>query len=308
MTISIYNNKTREVREQEWKESCNIIHNNFYDYSESNYQGAREKIKIICPDDGEFWQTADSHKRGHGCGKCRILTTEKVNLRLISESRKISCISDITSTNKHATWKCLNHNCKKTWEARPDSILNSGTGCPHCRRLSNKIVDQRLKKQNRTIKRIGEVVNARIPILWGCLNKNCKKTWKANPHSVVADRQTGCPHCNKTQKYSKKAIKWLEFIAAEEDIYIKHAENDGEYLIPNTRYKVDGYCEETNTVYEFHGDRFHGNPSLFKPDENCHPYDNSITALELFQRTMNRDNHIKSLGFNMVISWESDYR
>ena len=46
------------------------IHNGKYDYSKSIYTRAKEKICIICPDHGEFWQEANSHLKGHGCPGC----------------------------------------------------------------------------------------------------------------------------------------------------------------------------------------------------------------------------------------------
>jgi len=39
--------------------------------------------------------------------------------------------------------------------------------------------------------------------------------------------------------------------------------NDGEYKLPNTNIKVDGYCKENNTVYQFHGQFFHGSPKFY---------------------------------------------
>lgn len=112
----------------------------------------------------------------------------------------------------------------------------------------------------------------------------------------------GCPLCSKGN-YSKVAINWLNSI--KEDI--QHAENGGEYNIPSTRYKVDGYCKETNTVYEFHGDKFHGNPELFNPNDTPHPFDKSITAKELYDMTIERENEIKSLGYILVVMWENNY-
>ena len=47
-----------------------------------------------------------------------------------------------------------------------------------------------------------------------------------------------------------------------DNIYIQHAINDKEYLIEGTRYHADGFCKDTNTIYEFHGDYWHGNPKL----------------------------------------------
>lgn len=46
------------------------MHKGFYDYSQSDYQGARKKLDILCPKHGVFSQLAGSHMRGVGCMKC----------------------------------------------------------------------------------------------------------------------------------------------------------------------------------------------------------------------------------------------
>lgn len=68
----------------------------------------------------------------------------------------------------------------------------------------------------------------------------------------------GCNKCS--NNYSKKSIRWLEHIAKTSNIFIQHALNIGEY---RHIYKFDGYCKETNTVYEFYGDYWHGNPKKY---------------------------------------------
>ena len=35
-----------------------------------------------------------------------------------------------------------------------------------------------------------------------------------------------------------------------ENIYIQHALNTGEFKIISTKWKADGYCKETNTIYQ----------------------------------------------------------
>jgi hypothetical protein len=107
-------------------------------------------------------------------------------------------------------------------------------------------------------------------------------------------------------RYSMKCIQWLESIMQQEQIFIQHAGNIGEHQISGTRYKADGYCEETNTIYEFHGDCFHGNPDLFEHDTQCNPF-NDYTAKELYDATKERENKIISLGYNLVIMWENDF-
>ncbi len=107
--------------------------------------------------------------------------------------------------------------------------------------------------------------------------------------------------------YSYKSIQWIEYTMIQDNINIQHALNGGEYQIPGTRYRADGYCKETNTIYEFHGDRFHGNPTVFAPDDVCHPFDTSITANELYNNTIIKEQTIVDMGFNLVVKWEHDY-
>jgi len=60
------------------------------------------------------------------------------------------------------------------------------------------------------------------------------------------------------------------------------------------------------TIYEFHGDCFHGNPDLFEGHEQCHPY-KKLKAKELYDKTKERENKIISLGYNLVTIWENDF-
>ena len=108
--------------------------------------------------------------------------------------------------------------------------------------------------------------------------------------------------------WSRKGIDWLQSISAKEKIDIKHALNGGEYAFSLGRGKmarVDGFCKETNTVYEFYGDYYHGNPKKYGADE----YNKTCkkTHGELYEKTMKREQAIKSLGFNFVCIWECDF-
>lgn len=46
------------------------IHGNKYDYSKIIYVNGNEKVEIVCPIHGSFWQTPKQHKRGRGCSIC----------------------------------------------------------------------------------------------------------------------------------------------------------------------------------------------------------------------------------------------
>ena len=126
--------------------------------------------------------------------------------------------------------------------------------------------------------------------------------FEQTPDSHVS-KKSGCPRCVK--QYSNSQIEWLNFMSKKDNIDIQHAENGGEYIILNTRFKADGYCKETNTVYEFHGDYWHGNPLIF--DQNKE-FKNGITFGELYEKTIEREKQIKDMGFNLIVMWENDWK
>ena len=62
--------KRKTYTQEEFIEKCKAKHNNKYDYSKTIYTHNKEKVCIICPKHGEFWQVANSHLAGMGCPKC----------------------------------------------------------------------------------------------------------------------------------------------------------------------------------------------------------------------------------------------
>ena len=75
--------------------------------------------------------------------------------------------------------------------------------------------------------------------------------------------------------------------------------------IGNKRFKVDGYNSYTNTVYEFWGDYWHGNPTKY--DQAKFNGVAKKTFGELLQRTNEKRAAILSAGYNLVEIWESDW-
>ena len=61
-------------------------------------------------------------------------------------------------------------------------------------------------------------------------------------------------------KQSNVAVTWLSYISEKEDLYIQHVRNGGEKRVEC--YSLDGYCEETNTAYEFQGCFWHGKDNI----------------------------------------------
>ena len=95
------------------------------------------------------------------------------------------------------------------------------------------------------------------------------------------------------------------------NVEIQHAENIGEYKIYDQDfkcfYKADGYFEKDNKKYvvEFHGDYFHGNPKIYKPDSVCKL--RNLRFDELYKKTMERMYRIKALNYEVIYIWQQDF-
>ncbi len=60
----------RKLTNDEFISRCKKIHGNKFDYSETNYTGDNQKVKIKCPIHGYFSQLARNHLNTYGCQLC----------------------------------------------------------------------------------------------------------------------------------------------------------------------------------------------------------------------------------------------
>ena len=80
--------KNRKTKEN-FIERARNIHGHKYDYSKVEYIKAKEKVCIICPIHGEFWQKPDSHLSGAKCPKCSHQSYKYTTEEFIEIARKI---------------------------------------------------------------------------------------------------------------------------------------------------------------------------------------------------------------------------
>ena len=228
----------------------------------------------------------------------------------IEWSQKNKLPPELYSVNSHVKvwWKCQKDPCGcHEWEA-PIYSRSQNHGCPFCYGKACKHNNLSIRRpdiskewhpKNKFPPEIFPVSSGR-KVWWKCLKKGHE--WEAYIYNRL--KGTGCPHCS-TSGYSKAQIKWLKGIEEEKGIKIRHAESpEGEYRIPGIG-KVDGYDAETKTVYEFHGDYWHGNPALLKA------YDWNLvskkTFRELYEKTIERDAKIIEAGYRLVVEWETPF-
>lgn len=63
----------KKMRTSDFIKKARSVHGDKYDYSKAEYKGNTEKVCIICPEHGEFWQHAGNHLKGVGCPKCGLI-------------------------------------------------------------------------------------------------------------------------------------------------------------------------------------------------------------------------------------------
>lgn len=104
----------------------------------------------------------------------------------------------------------------------------------------------------------------------------------------------GCRACNMPK--SKKCDEWLQSLNVPDGWKEKRLTINGKTVI------VDAFDPNTNTVYEYWGDYWHGNPNKYSPTD-INPHMN-ITYGELFDRTMKKRELICE-KYVLVESWET---
>lgn len=85
----------KNLTTQDWIKQANIVHNNKYIYSKTNFKKGHEKVIITCPIHGDFEQQATSHLQGSGCSKCNKLAVEASNLICQMKKLQKSLIEDL---------------------------------------------------------------------------------------------------------------------------------------------------------------------------------------------------------------------
>lgn len=119
-------------------ERANKAHGNRYDYSRVQFQNVEDKIEIICPDHGPFYQRLFSHLKGIGCNQCgRIVTGKKLAHslnRFLDDAKKAhgdhygySQVEYVNALTK-VTIICPNHG---PFKQTPASHIRD-IGCPKC--------------------------------------------------------------------------------------------------------------------------------------------------------------------------------
>ncbi|KAK5643501.1 hypothetical protein RI129_007346 [Pyrocoelia pectoralis] len=135
----------------------------------------------------------------------------------------------------------------------------------------------------------------------------CNKIFRRNflkPNTIGLIPKGGYRQCD---NQSKIATQWLLLEERDRRINITHSVKQKEARVGGV--KVDGFCAETNEVFEFYGCYYHGCPKCFKHVRNTPLTDSTIETLEYrYEATLAKSSRIKELGYTVVEMWECDFR
>jgi len=252
----------------------NKIHNNKYDYSLVDYINSQTKVKIICPEHGVFEQLPNNHtSKKYGCPICSK-RQKKNNLIFICDAKIIHnnkydySLVDYKDSNTKVKIICPEHG---VFIQTPNTHLNRKYGCPVCsknKKMTTELFIERSNKihNNKYDYSLVDYKNAHTKVKIIC---PIHGIFEQEPNS---HKKSGCGKCaniikrlkrieeisiNKFDGYqtipsfNRKACHLFDNIMKEQNIYIQHAMNGGEYYIKELGYWLDGYDKENNIVYEF---------------------------------------------------------
>jgi hypothetical protein len=289
----------KKLTTEEFLYKSTIVHGDRYDYSQSVYIASHRPITIGCRVHGVFRQTPNMHTQGNGCPKCSIKKvadrTRHTAESFEAAARKVH--GDKYSYN-HVVYSNMNAKVLITCKAHGDFSQTpgnhvSGYGCPQCGnpQVSFQEFLERAKKAHGNRFDYSQVVwgsgvTSKVTII--CQRHGAFKQ-RAHSHMTGA----GCAKCS--HSVSHMETEWLDSLGVTQRQV---------QLIEGRRIQ-DGFDPASNTVYEFLGDFWHGNPSQYSAGDV-----NSVTGTtfgELYDKTTER---LRSLAENhkVVFIWQSDWQ
>ena len=285
---------------QKYPDGLNLQLNKF------QYATARNKSITICKTHNkEILNTANNLMQGiKRCPDCKsesISNSRSYTLDTFVEKSKSAHgnIYDYSSVQwKNSRIKvdiiCNEHG---VFSQNPQSHWN-GYGCPKCgyknlRKTKDEFVNEALKIHgNRYDYATVEYSNNYTKVEIRCKTHGIFYMTPKD-HNVY---QRGCPNCF-TGNRSWVEISWLNSLNIP-------SENRQKYIkINNKRILVDALVD--NTIYEFWGDFWHGNPAKFNPSDRntkC-----GKTFGELYENTLKKRKLILDAGYSLIEIWESEY-
>lgn len=285
-------------------QKARIIHNDKYDYSEVIYHNRNSYIVIKCNTCGlVFSQRAGKHLIGRGCRKCARNLPRDTNSFIIAAKEvhgdKYN-YSEVDYKNANTTIIIKCNTCFVKFDRTPSRHL-VGYGCKLCSNTARSMGISKFIEKAKTIHGdrydYSESIYIRCGIKIKIFCNRCHGYFIQEPRVHLSGK--GCFACGLSNTISRVETKWLDSLNIPLELRNYKIKQSGE------SFNVDGFDPETNTVYEFYGDYWHGNPQKFAPNE-INP-SNKKSFGQLHRATILKEEKLKQLGFKIISMWEYDF-
>lgn len=242
----------RAKRWESWKSRAAEVHHNRYTYPSPDEDGAK-RIRVVCPEHGEFWQAKTAHLAGRGCARCAGQGLPSAawvaKFQAAHPHLDFSKTTYSTSTAKVIV-RCPAHG---EFKISPVSLLR-GSGCPKCgvaRRAATHVVSAKAAAE-RLAKRHG----TSYTYDWGTYTKFTEKMkmicrlhgefWQL---PTDHERGFGCPACGRLRaaEATSEALKGVPNIEARttfDEFVAKAQKTHGNRY----SYQAESYTKSTGFV------------------------------------------------------------
>lgn len=304
-------NHRKKITTKKFADKGKKIHNGKYGYDRviiSNDMDNKDKVEILCLKcQTYFRQAIQAHLKGSGCPTCGSEKAKTAQVKGLEEFLKQASrlhqtldYSEAVYVNNNTNIVVLCKRCLTKFQITPHNNLD-GYGCRQCKKndliIANseqktKLFIQKAKTKHGEHFDYSKVVylGNRKKVIIGC--PKCKKDFLQAPINHLAGN--GCYRCRHVGKISLMENVWLD--------QLKIPKENRQIQLP-TGHWADALYQ--NTVYEFLGDYWHGNPKVYPSDEINKT--NKLSFGNLYQKTLSRIELIKSAGYEFVFIWESDW-
>ena len=302
--------KRGKMTTKEFVEKASDVHGHKYDYSKSEYKGMHNKVCIICPKHGEFWQMAYAHLNGRGCDKCGDETiSSKLSMgrdnfiKKANDCHKGKYIYPDYLQYKNNSTKvpiiCPKHG--EFWQT-PNNHLK-GAGCPVCG--NEKLKRPRTSKET-FLRKSNEIHNGKYDYskvdYKDTKTKVCIICPKHGEFYQLPKNHLhgqGCPKCKCGLITEKKTYTLEDFIKKSKEKH-KDKYDYSQVIYINSRKPVDIICKK-------HG-LFSQIPAIHLNGAGCPKCSNQLSngENEIYSFVKNIDENVKQRVRNVINPFEID--
>jgi hypothetical protein len=304
-----------KLTREEFIDRSIAIHGDKYDYSLCEYHNCDTPVIILCREHGTFSQTPYLHMKGRGCRKCgylkvskftsennkkRIVPIEQIRLRLAEKYPLYNYDkAELFGNTLQDIW-CPKHGYFEL-NYRLHAHTNRQSKCPKCAleirtgKLRHTLDDFIRKSQDVH----GNKYNYSASTYLG---DSYKIEIECPEHGVFAQKANnhlnghGCPKCANRWKMQDL---WLDHLGLPRSSTHRQIH----LTIGDYKFIADGFDPVQNTVYEFWGDYWHGNPRKYNAAATNHF---GKTFGDLYTATLEKRRVILT-KFQLIEIWEDEY-